>query len=212
MLGPATPRASCSASDPLFVFDPDDDANAPVPEQHDAVLANWPLYPRRLQRMFERSFTNGLVDPHDGRVRESQWRAEMVRCRDQLAACAGCAAMNIFDPEEVGKACWQCGRAMAEPLCLRLPNGLVVLNETTTISAHHLERPYDFQHVVARIGRHPTLPDVWGLRNESAQHWTVRLVDGSDVMVDPGRSVSLAPGIEIDFGRSRGEVVIGGAR
>ncbi len=83
-------------ADPLFVFDPDDDSNRPVPGVHDAVLANWPIYPLRLRRLFERSFTRGLarrarrahprerVAPRDGALPRSADRVPRMRGDEHL--------------------------------------------------------------------------------------------------------------------------------
>lgn len=81
---------------PLFIFDPDDHANAPHPVRHATVLANWPFYPRFLQDLFVRSFTEGLRDPANGRVRETEWRAAMVRLRDTAFGCP-CGAENFLE-------------------------------------------------------------------------------------------------------------------
>jgi len=65
-------EAELFGSDPLFVFDPLDDSNRPVPGVHDAVLANWPVYTTALRGMFTTAFTSGLHDARNGRIRESQ--------------------------------------------------------------------------------------------------------------------------------------------
>ena len=62
-------------TEPLFVFDPRDDANRPVPSVHDNALAFWPLYPRFLRDLFTRAFTEGMADPQNGRMRGGRDRA-----------------------------------------------------------------------------------------------------------------------------------------
>ena len=47
-------------TDPLFIFDPDDDSNRPLFGNHDNALALWPLYPGFVQELFVRAFTDGL--------------------------------------------------------------------------------------------------------------------------------------------------------
>ena len=54
---------------PLFVFDPADHSNAPVPG--DLRLTWWPVYPRFLRDLFTHTFTVGLADASlGGRVTE----------------------------------------------------------------------------------------------------------------------------------------------
>ena len=92
-------------------------ATAPVAGLHDNALAFWPIYPRFLRDLFTRAFTEGLRDPQHGRVRESEWRAAMVRLRDAIVYCAGCQAENFYDAGALrgagGRpgACWACGEA-----------------------------------------------------------------------------------------------------
>ena len=66
--------------EPLFVFDPRDESNRPVPG--DQVLSWWPVYPRFFRALFEQAFTIGLTDPASGRVTEEQWLSALARLED----------------------------------------------------------------------------------------------------------------------------------
>ena len=44
--------------EPVFIFDPDDDSNRPVPGYHANAQAYWPIYPKFLQERFIQSFTD----------------------------------------------------------------------------------------------------------------------------------------------------------
>jgi DNA-binding helix-hairpin-helix protein with protein kinase domain len=90
-------------TEPVFIFDPADDSNAPDPQHQRNPLAFWSIYPKFLRTLFTRAFTEGISDPQHGRVRESNWRAAMVRLRDSIIYCAHCNAENFHDagePEE----------------------------------------------------------------------------------------------------------------
>src|SRR6185503_16695337 len=62
-------------TEPVFIFDPKDNSNEPVPGYHDNALAFWPIYPQFVRNLFTHAFTDGIRDPQNGRVRESEWRA-----------------------------------------------------------------------------------------------------------------------------------------
>jgi serine/threonine protein kinase len=47
--------------EPVFIFDPGDPSNRPVPG--DRALTWWPIYPEQCRRVFTRAFTAGLHDP-----------------------------------------------------------------------------------------------------------------------------------------------------
>ncbi len=182
---------------PLFVFDPDDSSNFPIPDEHASVILNWDIYPAYVRDLFVKAFTRGLIDPGNGRVRESVWRAAMARLRDSIVRCPSCGRENLFDQDRPRRACWSCQHAIEPPLRLDLGGQYLVLNEDTRLFRHHLVRDYDFTRALAEVARHPERPDVWGLRNCSDHAWTVRLDGGERRPVEPGRSVSLVPGTTI---------------
>lgn len=201
-------------SEPLFIFDPDDDRNAPVPGYQDTPLAFWGVYPRFLRTLFTRAFTNGLRDPACGRVLEGEWRAVMVRLRDSIVYCSACQVENFYDIEAMRAgggptACWACSAPVATPPRIRVGNTVVMLNHDTQLFPHHVDmgRRYDFSRPVAAVTRHPTDPTRWGLQNLMTDRWVTKFPDGRLREIDAGHSVALALGTRIDFGRgAEGEI------
>jgi serine/threonine protein kinase len=200
-------------TEPLFIFDPRDPSNRPLAGSHDNAIAFWPIYPSFLRDLFVKAFTDGIRDPQNGRVRESEWRAAMVRLRDALMYCARCGGENFYDAERLRQpnaapaACWACGSALHLPPRIRVGRSVVMLNHDTRLFPHHVDdqRLYDFSRPVATVSRHPTDPSIWGLQNVSPEKWVINAADGvRDVA--PGRNVTLVPGVKINFGRAEGEV------
>lgn len=190
-------------TEPLFVFDPNDASNRPVPGHHDNALAFWPVYPESLRQLFTKSFTAGASRPGD-RVRESEWRASLVAVRDGIVWCPGCG-VEVFTDTAAGSTagtCWSCSRQVTPPLQLRVERSVVMLNHDTRLFPHHTDtaRAYDFSSAVAEVRAHPTEQGVWGLANLSPKRWVATTPDGKVVDIDPGRSVRLAPGVRVDFG------------
>ena len=204
---------------PVFVFDPLDDSNRPVAGasvEQDNVLACWPLYPAFLRRLFVRAFTGGLAADGD-RVRESEWRKAMVRLHDSVLTCERCGRENLADLDDAGRpqpdggagrACWSCGTPLRLPPRLLLPAHAVVLAHEAVLHRFHLTGHHDFAAPVAEVVRHPSLPDVRGLRNLAAGPWRAQRPDGQEVTVSPGRAVALDAGLTIDFGAGHVGVVV----
>ena len=199
---------------PLFIFDANDDSNRPLVGNHDNALALWPLYPRFMQELFLQTFTEGLHDP-DKRTRESQWSSELIRLKDSIFYCQHCSVDNFYDPDDLSdsdsssKVCWACASPHRLPPRIRIDqDDVVMLNHDTLLFHHHLDeqRPYDFDAPVAEVTQHPQNPQIWGLRNLSAQKWTSRNADGQVNDVEPGQSVRLSSGLRIQFGSREGEV------
>jgi len=201
-------------TDPLFIFDPDDDSNRPVPGYHDNVLAFWPLYPQFLRDLFTKAFTEGIRDPQNDRVRESEWRAAMVRLRDSIVYCAGCGAENFYDADALKRSggkpgsCWSCGKEIHLPPRIRIGSNVIMLNHDTQLFPHHVDdqKMYDFSRPIAAVTQHPQDPSIWGLKNLSEEKWGFTAADGTIKDVEPGRSVRLEVGIKVNFGKAEGEI------
>lgn len=198
---------------PVFIFDPNDKSNRPVPGYHDNALAYWPLYPQFLRDLFTRSFTDGLRDPLHGRVRESEWRVALVRLRDAIVYCPRCGVQNFYDAEVLQGSgqpapCWSCQNPIGLPPRIRIGRQVVMLNHDTQLFPHHIDdsRPYDFSQPVAALVQHPTQAGVWGLKNLGGEKWVSTTAEGAVRDVDPGRSVTLAVGTRINFGKIEGEI------
>ncbi len=200
--------------EPIFIFDPNDDSNRPVPGIHDNALAFWRIYPQFLRDIFTRAFTDGIRDPKNGRVRESEWRAAMVALRDAIFYCPHCSLENFYDSQALKNSggnpglCWACAAQLKLPPRIRLGKSVVMLNYDTKLFPHHIDdtRLYDFSSPVAEISVHPSNPNIWGLRNLSQEKWFINLADGNTKDVEPSRSVTLAVGTKIQFGKIEGEI------
>ena len=197
-------------TEPLFIFDPADDSNAPDPHHQRNPLVFWSIYPKFLRDLFIRAFTAGLTDPQHGRVRESNWRAAMVRLRDAIIYCAHCNAENFHDASEShGESrCWSCRQQLHLPPRVRLGRSFVMLNHDTHLFAHHVdeEKKYDFSQAVPAVTRHPADPTVWGMKILSDATWSTTNRNGEIKDFTPERSVTLAIGTRINFGHIEGEI------
>lgn len=180
---------------PVFIFDPDDRSNAPDPDEHPGVAANWQLHPAGIRHLFVEAFCDGLRRP-SRRVRESVWRGELARALDMTATCPTCGSENFYDGPPCH--CWSCQSVITSPPVLRLPRATLVLSDNACVYRHHLARDFDVSEVVGRVVRHPRTAR-WGLRNESTTTWAVRLEDRLDE-VPPGRTAALVEGATLDLG------------
>ena len=106
--------------------------------------------------------------------------------------------------------CWSCQKPLILPFRLRLERHVVMLNHDTQLFPHHLDqqRRYDLSQPWAAVQRHPQNPNVWGLKNLSPAKWVMTAPDGAIRDVEPGRSVSLAAGVKVNFGSVEGEIRI----
>jgi hypothetical protein len=212
--------ASLYGKNAVFIFDPEDESNRPLVDEHGNAIAFWPLYPDFVRSMFTRAFTTGLRDPLGGRVREGEWRQAMIALRNLIVYCAQCGAESFADPgggpafsvptapKPATADCWSCGHALTLPLHMTVGRSMVMLNHDTRLYAHHTDptRRFDFEEVTAEVCPNPADPAVLGLRNLSKRPWRCLAASGSAYHVSPGHAFRLSPGSTIDFGATRGRI------
>lgn len=198
-----------------FIFDPQDGSNGPVPDYHDKVLMLWQIYPQFLHNLFTKAFTTGIRDPQNGRVRESEWRGAMVRLRDSIVYCPHCGQENFYDPDllkqtdgKMNPCCAQdCKKGLRLPPRIRIDQNIIMLNHDTKLFPHHISNPlFDFSSPIAEVNRHPTNPNLWGLKNLTDEKWICTTATGELKEVEPNRSIPMTPGTKINFGKAEGEI------
>jgi DNA-binding helix-hairpin-helix protein with protein kinase domain len=195
--------------EPVFIFDPDDESNRPVPGVHDNAIQRWSLYPRSVRSLFIRSFTDGLHDPAHGRVAEVEWRGALAQLHDTVVQCPVCGHDNFAPDAPDGHfVCCnsQCGTRLKRPLWLDLGRNQVALAAGAELFPHHLvkNRRFDYGTALARIEEHPKY-DARGLTNLSDRSWTVTS-DGESFDVPSGSALMVAAGTSIDFGGAVGAI------
>jgi hypothetical protein len=201
-------------TEPVFIFDPNNDSNRPVPGYNNNALTFWPIFPQFLRNLFIRAFTDGIYDPQNGRVRESEWRSSMVRLRDSIIYCTHCGRESFYDIDVFRQSnansvnCWSCKKEIKFPPRIRIGEHIIMLNYDTQIFQHHIDdqKMYDFTKPIASVAQHPNNPNLWGLKNLSSEKWVSTCPKGTIKDVEPKSSVTLALGTKINFGKIEGEV------
>jgi DNA-binding helix-hairpin-helix protein with protein kinase domain len=189
---------------PLFVFDPSDHSNRPLP--NDPVSVWWPIYPVHCHRVFTEAFTSGLKDATlYGRVKEGMWRRTLLRLHDAVMFCPACGAAAFHDSEQKAQRCWQCEAILPPPLRLEAPGGNLVLSDGAKVTSHHLFRDRNHKAVFATIGPHPGQPGRLVMRNMTSQQWAVAPEGEAPKPVAPGQRLAIRPML-IDFGGVQGRI------
>jgi len=200
-------------SEAIFIFHPSDQSNRPVKGYHDNSLIFWPIYTKFIRDLFTKAFTEGIKDAQNGRIRESEWREAMVKLRDSIVYCSNCGEQNFhdFDNNSIdnSRPCWNCNKPINLPTRIRIGRKIVMLNHDSQLFDHHVnpQNLFDFSRPIAQVSQNPSNPSIWGLKNLSDNKWLSTSANGDINYVDPGRSVRLATGIKINFGKEEGEII-----
>lgn len=193
---------------PVFIYDPSNDSNRPVPGIHDNAIIYWGLYPQELKDLFIESFTIGLFSPHK-RVTEKRWMDVAANMMSGICPCPKCGAEVFYDSQkssaDTAHTCWSCRSAVRMPGVLEIGKHRVLLLKDAKIPAHQVYGNYDMDTVVGSVVQNPNNPNIMGIRNEGKDNWTYIKPDGTQVPVAPGRSAAIARNTKIDFGYKVGE-------
>lgn len=195
-------------SHPVFVYDPVNKTNRPVPGYQDNVITYWDLYPKMIKDLFTESFTVGLNAPNK-RVTEKQWLDAFANLMSGIIVCPKCGAEVFFDEAKAANGlshrCWNCQKAVPYPAFIVIGKHRVLMNKNAKLYSHHIYGDCDMNTVVGSVVQNPSDPNLWGIRNESKDNWTYINPDGLQIPVAVGKSATIAKDAKIGFGQFTGE-------
>ena len=193
--------------EPIFIWDPVNTTNRPVPGYQDNAEIFWNIYPLYIRDLFTQAFTGGLKDPNK-RIVENQWKEAVARLKNSIMYCNYCKAENFYDLQKVKHGhkhnCWQCKGIVTLPPRMKVGSQLIMLNQNTELYAHNIKGNFDYVTIVGRVNQHPTTPNRWGIKNESADNWTLTRKSGESTVVPPGKTAPLQTESKINFGAAEG--------
>lgn len=190
-------------ANPIFIYDPVNTKNRPVPGYHDNAIIYWKIYPQYLKDLFTKSFTVGLNEPAK-RVTEKEWQDAIAKMMSGIVICPECGAEVFFDESKKfsDHVCWNCG--IVVPIPSRIVLGKkkihVPITSDTKLYSHHINENYDMDTVVGEITVNPKNPSLWGIRNMTNNNWTYIKGDGTQIAVAPGKAAAIAKNAKINFG------------
>ena len=201
-------RVKLYGTNPVFIFDPNNKTNRPVKGYQDNALIYWPIYPEKLRQMFTKAFTEGLTSPNK-RITEPQWMDLFANMMSGTMQCPKCGARVFYDMdlEKSGAAhtCWNCQNTMQVPVKIVIGKNVVLLNQNSRLTHHHVYGDYDMDTYVGSVVQNPKNPNLWGIRNEDKVNWTYEKADGTQIPIEVGRTAGIAAGVKIHFTDAVGE-------
>ncbi|MDN5351794.1 MAG: eukaryotic-like serine/threonine-protein kinase [Clostridiales bacterium] len=191
-------------TDPLFIYDPDDDDNRPVKGKKDISDFFWNRYPESIRQLFTEAFTRGLHEPHE-RIRESVWIEALSVLRAQDYYCESCGGTLYYDLNRLkkGERCEHCGRSLNfVPPRVKIGNRVLTLTHCRTFYVNQIDssRPLAYEEPFAQVVVHPKYPTVWGLKNLSQEFWRYTASDGTEREIGQGQVLPIKNDLEANMG------------
>lgn len=197
-------------SDPVFVWDPTNDANRPVRGVHTNEIKLWPLYPAFVRKTFEKAFSHEVMVGNDTthRVIEKEWQEVFTTLRDLTIKCS-CGSETFIDPSQQSCKCISCGKSIERPLILKVKKYHAALTPGKKLYACHVQYDSDdFKEAKGEVVSSRNNPSLLGLRNDSNNIWEAILPNGASKGYPNGQVIKLGKGIKINFGNGNVAEVI----
>lgn len=196
-------------TDPIFIFDPNNNKNRPVKGYHDNALIYWDIYPQYIKDLFIQSFTVGLNTPAK-RVTEKQWLDAFTMLLGGIVICQNCGVENFFDETKAMDEhhCWNCKRIIKIGSRIVIGKGKkqihIPITADTKLYSNYINGDYDMKTIIGEVAVNPKKPMMWGIRNKTDTNWTYIKADGTQIAVACEKAATIAKGVSINFGKITG--------
>ena len=185
----------------VFIMDPTNDSNRPVPALHRNVMRRWPLFPRLLRETFIRAFSKEAIQDPTKRIMDKTWQQVILQIRSQYVPCPYCGEKTFVDPESAVSKCF-CGSIIQRPLILKAGNYKIPLIPGQVIykCQTHISSKEGLNENYAQVVKNPATEKV-GIKNNSGETWIVTLPNGEVRNVESGRGLPAINDLKIKFNK-----------
>ena len=154
----------------IFIMDPFDDSNRPVPGLHTNVIRRWGLFPQMLENLFTQAFSKeSILQPHK-RVIDREWMECFIGLRSMLAKCTFCGGETFIEPDKHDLVCIDCNKSIPKPMVLKIGNYRIPLFTGQKIYNIQLPIEGDINAVVGEVVIN-SISGRLGIKNYSSFSW-----------------------------------------
>lgn len=180
---------------PVFICDPEDSSNAPVPGVHDNVCARWGYLPSYMKETFVKAFCQKAIREPNRRLSEFEWLQALCRFRSSIVSCSNpnCNG-EIFISDAKTTICDCCGKAYIAANKLKLP-----MYEMPIVKGARVYRcqlgTCKLEDALSPIASVVARGDELGIRNKSGRIWSATTPSGKSKKVEPEEVIPVRTGI-----------------
>ena len=187
-------------TDPVFVYDPDNQVNRPIQGTDHNLRLFWSIYPQYIKDAFIRAFSHDVMMKKAPRIIEIEWLNLFFRLRAETILCPHCKQDTFYDMALTESTCMECGKKIQKPAVLNTQHFALPIVAGQKIYLWQVDSSQDdVETVLADVIRNPSNPNIVGFRNLSQYTWTVSLPDDTQRPLTPGNVVPAKDGFVIDF-------------
>jgi DNA-binding helix-hairpin-helix protein with protein kinase domain len=192
-------------AEPVFIFDPTDESNRPVPGINNNALRRWPLFPGYVRDKFIEAFSKTAFTDPDRRVIEIDWLKVFDRLRSEIYKC-DCGEV-YFAPPDRSIPCPACGKKAAFDMCIEIGKQKFAVHRRTRLYECNTDNESDDFFTISASVQVNGETGAAEIKNCSKKTWLVIGRDGKQRSRTAGKTVPLEKGISIVFGNTTANVV-----
>lgn len=182
----------------VFIMDPQDDSNRPVPGLHTNVIRRWGLFPKFMENLFVQAFCKQSILFPEKRVIDREWMTCMIQLRSTLGKCPHCGEETFIEPDATNQTCIDCEHPITKPMVLKIDKYRVPLFVGQKIYNIQLPIDGDLNAVVGEVVPN-TVTGRLGIKNYSSFTWQALDPVGSVHNVTPESGMPIKNEMKIKF-------------
>ena len=185
-------------TDPVFVYDPNEKCNRPVPGTDNNLKKFWPVYPDYIKDMFIRAFCKEAMLNPARRVIEREWLDVFMRFKASITKCPKCG-QETFVVAQGANTCIECKRSFNVQNAIEFSTVTLPLYPGVKIMLWNVAPSQnDLKTQIGEVISHPREKEKFGIRNLSTISWRVNLPNGTQKPVRQGEVVPVKNGFIIE--------------
>ena len=193
-------------TDPVFIFDPVDTRNAPVPQTSANAIKLWDYAPEYIRKMFIEAFNHDRLHGKMPQVLPVEWLKALVQWRSEIVKCK-CG--NESHTEPTGEFNCSCGTKKRIPARLKFKRAeLPIFPGAVLYACHTVSGSEDYRTETGKVVTKADNPKALGLLNLTETTWTLTKPDGT---IEPKKKGEVAPigkGFIITFGNNHAAEIV----
>ena len=188
-------------TEPLFIFDEKNPANAPHPVLHKNASVMWGFFPSFIKNAFRQSFSQESLHNGKGRLLEQDWFNILMRLKSSLIRCPHCGE-EMFLESDKATTCQSCRKSVKAVGYLNFAKRsnqevtAPIFKDVALYDYHMVSTSEDFETKAAIVLEKP---GKFGLKNDSRFNWSIMTPDGKLFAKKPGEVLVLGANAKIDF-------------
>ncbi len=191
--------------DPVYLFDPNNNTNRPVPGEHDAALTYYPMLPEKVKELFRESLCDGIAHPSKRASAVHYMRVFQEMYLNTLECT--CGAQLYFKEEESKQLCWHCQQTVSVVPKMKIRDKTILLFPNIELTEDVFVDFGDENKVVLEVRENPKIKGRYGLKNCTSDTWNLFSRSGNLHVVKPMHTVAISKDSKVKILRESCQIV-----